>query len=610
MAGFSYGVNRLAIGFLSEEKVSEIRDRSSIQEVVSDYVTLKKTGKNYKGLCPFHSEKTPSFMVNEEKQIFHCFGCGEGGDVFTFLMKAGQFSFPQAVEELAKRYGVQLPSRELSATQNKEMAKREALFHINQIASEYFHDLLTKRREGEEGRKYLSQRGISQEVIVEHRLGTSTDRWDGLVQYLQEKKVSLELAWELGLIFPKKREGWYDAFRGRILFPIFDLHQRIVGFGGRVIREGQPKYLNSPESSIYHKGEVLYGLQVAKRYATEKDCVIIVEGYFDLLTLHQYGLNHSVATLGTALTTQHIRTLKRYTKNLITLFDADQAGVQATLRSLPLFLEEEVAGKTIVLPKGEDPDGFLRKGNLEDFGKRAERAVPLIDFFFERLMKTTDVKSIDGKVSVAKEGVALLGKIPDKIRRDFYTKSLAERLDVKESFLYEMLRSYPKEPSKVGEDFRKSSMERSFPKSEEIVVRLMVHHPEVIPTISKEGVVKEFESPILQKIAEALEDLYQRKGRLDLPEALANFEEDLKGRLCEFAFQESGLEGGDQGKILQDCIQKIREKRLKKEKGELLKRIKEAEKQQEEKKLVPLLKERQELAKRERGLQKDSFRKG
>jgi DNA primase len=610
MAGFSYGVNRLAIGFLSEEKVSEIRDRSSIQEVVSDYVTLKKTGKNYKGLCPFHSEKTPSFMVNEEKQIFHCFGCGEGGDVFTFLMKAGQFSFPQAVEELAKRYGVQLPSRELSATQNKEMAKREALFHINQIASEYFHDLLTKRREGEEGRKYLSQRGISQEVIVEHRLGTSTDRWDGLVQYLQEKKVSLELAWELGLIFPKKREGWYDAFRGRILFPIFDLHQRIVGFGGRVIREGQPKYLNSPESSIYHKGEVLYGLQVAKRYATEKDCVIIVEGYFDLLTLHQYGLNHSVATLGTALTTQHIRTLKRYTKNLITLFDADQAGVQATLRSLPLFLEEEVAGKTIVLPKGEDPDGFLRKGNLEDFGKRAERAIPLIDFFFERLMKTTDVKSIDGKVSVAKEGVALLGKIPDKIRRDFYTKALAERLDVKESFLYEMLRFPPKEPSKVGEDFRKSSMERSFPKSEEIVVRLMVHHPEVIPTISKEGVVKEFESPILQKIAEAIEDLYQRKGRLDLPEALANFEEDLKGRLCEFAFQESGLEGGDQGKILQDCIQKIREKRLKKEKGELLKRIKEAEKQQEEKRLVPLLKERQELAKRERGLQKDSFRKG
>ena len=600
----------MAVGFLSEEKVSEIRDRSSVLEVVSDYVTLKKTGKNYKGLCPFHSEKTPSFMVNEEKQIFHCFGCGEGGDVFTFLMKAGHFSFPQAVEELAKRYGVKLPTRELSATQKKEMAKREALFQVNQIASGYFYDLLTKQREGEEGRKYLSQRGISQEVIAEHRLGTSTDRWDGLVQHLQEKKASLELAWELGLVFPKKKEGWYDAFRGRILFPIFDLHQRIVGFGGRVIREGQPKYLNSPESIIYHKGEVLYGLHVANRYATEKDCVIIVEGYFDLLTLHQFGLKHSVATLGTALTPQHIQTLKRYTKNLIAIFDADPAGVQATLRSLPLLLEEEVAGKTIVLPKGEDPDGFLRKGNLEDFRKRVERAVPLIDFFFERLMKTYDLKSIDGKVRVAKEGMALLGKIPDKIRRDFYIKALAERLDIQESFLYEMLRSSPKEPPKTGEDLKKSFLEKTFPKSEEMVVRLMVHDPDVIPTISKEGVVKEFENPVLQKIAEVLEDLYQRKGRLDLPEALANFEEELKGRLCEFVFQESGLEGGDRGKILQDCIQKIREKRLKRERGELLKRIKEAEKHPEEKRLVPLLKERQELAKREKGLQKDSFRKG
>ena len=621
----------MAVGFLSEEKVSEIRDRSSIVEVVSDYVTLKKAGKNYRGLCPFHSEKTPSFMVNEEKQIFHCFGCGEGGDVFTFLMKVGQFSFPQAVEELAKRFGVKLPSRELSASQKKEMAKKERLFQVNQIASEYFHDLLTRRREGEEGRQYLSRRGISQEIIAEHRLGVSIDRWDGLVRHLREGNVSLELAWELGLIFPKKKGGgptqresrrldasdWYDAFRGRILFPIFDLHQRVVGFGGRVIREGQPKYLNSPESSIYHKGEVLYGLQVAKRHATEKDGVIIVEGYFDLLTLHQYGLKQSVATLGTALTPQHIRTLKRYTKNMIALFDADEAGVKATLRALPLFLEEDVAGKTIALPKGEDPDGFLRKGNLEEFGRRLAHAVPLVDFFFDRLMDTYDLKSVDGKVRVAREGVALLNKIPDKIRRDFYAKALAERLDVKESFLYEMLQSRrvesstsAGEPSKTGEDQRRPSPERSFPRSEETVIRLMVHHPEIIPTVSKEGVLEEFESPTLQKIAEALGDFYQRKGRLDLPEALANFEDNLRGRLCELVFQEGGLEGGDREKILNDCIQKIREKKLKKERGELLKKIREAEKQEGGKSLVPLLKEHEELAKRERGLPKDSFRKG
>ncbi len=614
----------MAMGFLSEEKVSEIRDRSSILEVVSDYVTLKKTGKNYKGLCPFHAEKTPSFMVNEEKQIFHCFGCGEGGDAFSFLMKVGHFSFPEAVEELAKRYGVKLPSRELSSAQKKEMAQGEGLFQINQTASDYFHDLLTQRREGEEGRKYISQRGIHQEIITEHRLGYSTDRWNGLVQHLQEKKVSLELAWKLGLIFPKKKvgdptlqegrrldaSGWYDAFRGRILFPIFDLHQRIVGFGGRVIREGQPKYLNSPESSIYHKGEVLYGLPVAKRYAVEKDCVIIAEGYFDLLTLHQYGLKHSVATLGTALTPQHIRTLKRYTNNLMTVFDADPAGVQATLRSLPLFLEEEVTGKTIVLPKGEDPDGFLRKGNLGDFGKRVERAVPLIDFFFERLMKAHDVKSVEGKVKIAKEGVALLGKIPDKIRRDFYTKALAERLDVKESFLYEMLGSSPKESSKARGDAGKSSAERSFPKSEAMIVHLMAQHPEIIPTISKEDVLKDFESPTLQKIAEALEELYQKKGGFNLPQALTHIDEDLKGRLSEFALQEDGLEEGDRGKILQDCIQKIRERRIKKEKGELQRRIKEVDQQHEDRRLDPLLMQKLELARQtEKGLQKDGFRK-
>jgi DNA primase len=600
----------LANEFFSEEKVSEIRDRSSILEVISDYVSLKKTGKNYKGLCPFHSEKTPSFMVNEEKQIFHCFGCGEGGDVFTFLMKMGHFSFPQAVEELAKRYGVRLPRRELSPNQKREVAKREVLFQINQTASEYFHDLLTRRREGEEGRKYLSQRGMGEEIIKEHRLGYSLERWDGLVQHLRERKVPLEMAWELGLILPKKKEGWYDAFRGRILFPIFDLHHRVVGFGGRVIGEGQPKYINSPESSIYHKGEILYGLHVAKRYIPERDCVIIVEGYFDLLTLHQYGLKHCIATLGTALTTQHIRTLKRYTKNSITVFDADQAGIQATLRSLPLFLEEEVLAKTTLLPKGEDPDGFLRKGNLEDFEKRVTGAVPLIDFFFEWLMKTYDVKSIDGKVKVAEEGVALIGKIPEKIRRNFYIKALAERLDLPESFLYEKLGSAPKDRPKAEKDLKKRFIERSLPKSEEMVVRLMVHSPELIPTISEEGILREFESPILQKMAEDLECLYQRKGRLDLTEALGCLEEDLRGRLCEFAFLENGLEGEHREKMLKDCIQKIRKRRLKKDESELLKRIKEAEKEKGEKGLEALLMECQELARRERGLWKNGLRKG
>ena len=590
----------MASSFYSEDKVSEIRDRASIREVVSDYVTLKKAGKNYRGLCPFHSEKTPSFMVNEEKQIFHCFGCGTGGDVFTFLMKVGQFSFPQTVEELARRYAVELPRRELSPGQKKEMAKRDLLLQINQIASDYFHDLLIRKREGEPGRKYLSQRGLNQEVIEEHRLGYAPDRWDGLVQHLREKKASLELAWELGLILPKKREGWYDLFRGRLIFPIFDLQQRVVGFGGRLIREGLPKYINSQESSIYHKGDILYGLPMAKRDASEKDCVIIVEGYFDLLTLHQYGLRHSVATLGTALTSQHIRHLKRYTHQLITVFDADQAGVQATLRSLPLFLEEEVAGKTIILPGGEDPDTFLRKGKLEAFEKMVTEARPLIDFYFDWLMKNHDVRGIEGKVKVAKEGTALIEKIPDGIRRNFYTKVLAERLDLQESLIEKMVRT----PSKGRPDpetvERPSSAVKAFPKSEEMMVRLMIHHPELIPSISEQGILGDFESPLLRGIAEDLEAFYQRKGRLEVAEALGSLGEDSRKWVSEFALQENGMEGADPEKVLKDCIQRIRQKKLKKDEGELLKRIKEAEKTKGQRELEALLLERQALARRER----------
>lgn len=617
-------------GFLSEDKISEIRDRASILEVVSDYVSLKKTGRNHKGLCPFHAEKTPSFMVNEEKQIFHCFGCGEGGDVFAFLMKAGHFTFPEAAKELAKRYGINLPRLEPSPLQKKEMAKREALFRINQLASDYFYDLLTRRREGEAGKNYLAQRGVSEEIIQEHRLGYAPDRWNGLVQYLTEKKVSLELAWELGLILPKKklgnsmpREGrgidstnWYDAFRKRIIFPIFDLHQRVVGFGGRVIGEGQPKYINSSESTIYHKGEVLYGLQAARRSISERDGVIIVEGYFDLLTLHQYGFKQSVATLGTALTTQHLRTLKRYTKNIITVFDPDPAGIQATLRMLPLFLEEEVTGKAVLLPQGEDPDTFLRKGHLKQFEERLASAVPFIDFLFDWLMKVHDPKSIEGKVNIAKEGMAMIRRIPDKIRKDLYVRALADKLDLKESVLYEMIRTTLAGHTRFTENVKEKPPPDNLPKSEEMVVRLMIHSPELIPLISREEILNEFESPFLKRLGQELEEVFKKKGTLSLSEALEGMDERLRKRLCEYVFEESGIEGEPTGisvqrgeRVLKDCIERIRKGRLKKEEGELLRRIKEAESQKGKKDLEALLMQRQELAKK-RELLRNGFRKG
>lgn len=547
-------------------------------------------------------------MVNEEKQIFHCFGCGEGGDVFAFLMKTGHFTFPEAVKELARRYGISLPQQPPSPIQKKEMAKRELLFRINQLAAEYFHHLLTQRREGEAARRYLSQRGVTESIIQEFRLGYAADRWDGLVEFLKEKKVPLELAWELGLILPKKKEGWYDVFRKRILFPVFDLHQRVVGFGGRAIGDAEPKYLNSSESSIFHKGEILYGLHAAKRSISERDEVILVEGYFDLLTLHQNGWTHSVATLGTALTVQHLRILKRYTKNIMTVFDPDPAGIQATLRTLPLFLAEEVNGKAVLLPEGEDPDTFLKGGHHAEFEKSVKGAISLIDFFFERLMKIHDPRSIDGRVNIAKEGLAMIQKIPDRIRKDFYIRTLAEKLDLKESVLYDMVRS-PSANPKAREVFSQQRLKKEVPKSEEMVIRLMVHHPELISTVSAEGILDAFEDPLLQRLGEELVDAFQKKKRLDLTGLLERMEGAGKEKLLQYTFEESGTESYPREQMLRDCMEKIRQKKRKRDQDRLLRKIKEVEKQRDGEALEALLMEHQELVKKEKGTAKHSFRK-
>jgi DNA primase len=292
----------------------------------------------------------------------------------------------------------------------------------------------------------------------------------------------------------------------------------------------------------------------------------------------------------------------------MTVFDPDPAGVQATLRSLPLFLEEEVTGKAVLLPKGEDPDTFLKKGHLADFEKRLSEAIPLIDFFFDELVRTHDVRSIDGKVNIAKEGLAMIRRIPDKIRRDLYVKALAERLDLKESVLYEMIRSSPGEKNSPLKNLQKVANKEDFPKSEEMVIRLMIHYPELIPAISAERILDEFETPLLKRLGLELGFRFQKTNRLDLTEALGSVEEGLKQKLFEFAFQESGVEPDQRERVLKDCIEKIRKRRLKKDQDDLLRRIREAEKRKGEG-LEVLLRERQELARRERSFYKGNLRK-
>ena len=439
---------------IPEDKINEVRQRASIVEVVSDLVSLKKSGKNHLGLCPFHSERTPSFTVNEEKGIFHCFGCGAGGNVFNFLMRTGQMTFPEAVRAVAKRYQVALPTRELSEEEKRRRSVKAKLYEVNETAAEYFHRILTSQREGEEGRRYLAQRGISEETIREHRLGFAPASWDSLVLYFQKKGVPLNLAETVGLILPRKegavapgRPGYFDRFRRRVMFPIISEGGRILGFGGRIIEESKaegeippPKYMNSPESPIYTKGQTLYGLNSAKGFIREKGNALIVEGYMDLLSLYQAGFRNVVASLGTALTSSQLSLLNRYAPEAILIFDGDESGQKATQRSLELFLQEGISARIVSLPGGTDPDSFIRKEKGGSFEKILADAPPLVEFLFEQALRNHRPDSVEGKVRIVREMIPALSRLRDPLERNLYIERIALRLGLKESQIRDQFR--------------------------------------------------------------------------------------------------------------------------------------------------------------------------
>ncbi|UCF95264.1 MAG: DNA primase, partial [Desulfobacterales bacterium] len=313
--------------FIPEDKIAEIRNAVDIVDIVSEVVLLKKAGRNFLGLCPFHAEKTPSFSVSPDKQIYHCFGCGAGGSAFNFLMQHEGLSFPEAVQSLARRYGIDIPTERLSREQNKRIRQRENLLTINRQALEFFCQALRDSAGGKSAMAYLQKRGIMPEIIDRFGLGYAPNGWRNLVDFFSQRKSSLDLVEKSGLIVSQKnRNGFYDRFRDRIIFPIIDLNMQVIGFGGRVLDESLPKYLNSPETPLYNKSRSLYGLHQAKDKCRASDTVYIVEGYLDLLALHQNGIENTVATLGTALTADHVRLLRRYAGRMVLVYDSDEAG--------------------------------------------------------------------------------------------------------------------------------------------------------------------------------------------------------------------------------------------------------------------------------------------
>ncbi len=430
-------------GLIPQELIDQIRDRIDITEVVSGYLTLTKAGQNLKGLCPFHAEKTPSFTVSPVRQIFHCFGCGVGGNVFTFVMKIEGTDFPETVRELARRAGIVVPVTEGPKAAGHEAGSRARLEQLHEAAAAWFHGNLKDPQVGREATAYLAGRGIGPETIEAFRLGWAPPAWDGLIKKLESQGYKASELATAGLTVAREGTtrsqgaGYYDRFRGRLMIPISDLHRRVIAFGGRGLGDETPKYLNSPETPLFSKGRSLFGLERAREAASRANALIIVEGYFDAIALHQAGITHVAATLGTALTPEHIRIIRRFVQRVALVFDPDPAGVRAALRTLELFVDSGIAVRVISLPQGQDPDVFIRTNGAEAFLHLHEQARSLLDFAVDHSLGTAASGTIEDRIRSVDEILRILQNTSHRIVKEECIKRVAERLGIGQQRLIE-----------------------------------------------------------------------------------------------------------------------------------------------------------------------------
>jgi len=491
---------------LSSDLLEEIRNRCDIVDVISEYVHLKPAGKGFKGLCPFHGEKTPSFMVSPEKQLFHCFGCGEGGNVFNFLMKYEKFSFFEAVKVLAKKSGVALPVDE--EKENFLDREKEKLYILNNLVANYYRECLFRTNQGKKVINYFKKRGINNASVEKYRLGYAPSGWDTLNNFLKKKGYSYKELIKAGLIKKGKIEGKYiDYFRDRIIFPIFNLSGRVIGFGGRVLENSLPKYINSPETLIYNKGSNLYSLNYAKEDIRKKNYIIIVEGYTDVLITQQYGFNNVVASLGTALTNKQIDLVKRFTDMVLIAYDADSAGNMATLRSLDLIIKAGLNIKVIDLPQGDDPADFLVKKGENPFQNLIDSSLSLIDYKLKFLYSKNSVKTIEGKVKVIKGIIPTLSIIGNEVELRAQTKKISEELKLSEEAILIELKKYKSGSIYSSSNFVKPNSESGNIKAEKILIGCMLENEHIAQNILKKLKSEDFSVLIHRQIVTAIEKI-------------------------------------------------------------------------------------------------------
>lgn len=591
-------------GMIPEKKIVEIRERSSIVEVVSDYLTLRKVGRNYLGLCPFHAEKTPSFTVNEEKAIFHCFGCGIGGNVFHFLMQLDQSTFPEAVERVAKRYGIPVERLE-GPGQVKVRSDRESLYRLNESVAKFLREFLLDQPEGKKALTYLKSRGIEEEVAERFRLGYAPQSGHALVGFLKRGGYSLKDAARLGLIHDKGSQQYGEKFFGRLIFPIMDPVGKIIGFGGRVLGEGFPKYLNSSETPLFRKGASLYGLFQAKEAIRKLDRVVVVEGYLDVMALSQAGLHYAVATLGTALTPDHVRILGRYTKNVIALFDGDDAGRKAAARSFEIFIEGGLLGRAAFLPRGEDPDTFVRSKGREALEEIVERAIPLADYYCSWLEERYG-RSLEAKSQIAQEISRILAKVGNPVEADLLARRAADLLGITEGLLRVSARSGKGQERSVSRSVPPGSRagETREDLADRSLVGLMLRFPSLTSRVDLDPQIEELVAPKWKEMVKRILTQWREHGTVDIDRLAYGLPVEHASEIAALVLEAEVIPEEESEKMADDCLSYLQRRYLRRLEKDLRLAIRAAEERQDEKAKRERMLEWQEVVQRERQLER------
>jgi len=577
------------------ELIDQIRQVVNIVDIASQYTTLKRRGKKYVGLCPFHSEKNPSFTVDDEKQLFHCFGCGAGGDVFTLVMEKENLSFPEALRNLAEKYKIPLPERKKLSPQLLKL--EEQIFKINEDTLAFFKKNLFATREGEKARDYLQKRGISEDIIQKLKIGYALTSWDSLLSFFQAKKVSPKLLEKAGLVlYNQKNDSYYDRFRGRIIFPIFDLTGKVVAFGGRTIFDEEPKYLNSPDTPVYSKGKLLYGLNFCKESIREKDELILVEGYTDFTSIYQAGISNAAASLGTSLTSGQVAQARRFTKRMIVSYDGDAAGRSAAARAVSLCFEEGLQVKVMLLPNGIDPDNFIKKYGLAEFKALIQKSTPGIKFLMDYFLQEKKDDSPEEKARIARNVMNEINKIPDSITHSEYLKQVSEYLAIDEGALRGM--------SQQKSEEEKSEEKEHFLPAEKRLLQILIEDKAIAPYVFEEIKEQDIQDLKSKSIFTALSECFKNKKEPSLHELREKIEPSL------FSYLSRALLEKEQPSTVEEafeCINALRQFSLENRSKELKAEIIKSEKSGDKEKLRSLLSQRQEIIKKISSLSKRNY---